>query len=287
MKPLLRLLAVMILPVFLITARTLYGRPAAISFQVNSPLDEVDADLADGLCLTAAGTCTLRAAVMQSNMISNSDVEINLPAGEFKLTRLKIDPNGADVGDLNLTDPSGDINYITWIRGAGAASTIIDANQLDRAFTVDPLRYAYIEGVTIRNGLVDTNNGETGGGIFNSGRLILIDSTIRDSLATWGGGVSNFGTLALGGVTIQGNTAFEGGGLHNFRIFPEDTSAGILSIDNSTISGNYAGTGGGIASRSDLFLTNSTITGNTAGGEGGGIYNSGVANIYNATIVFN
>ena len=287
MKPAFRLLAVMLFPTLLFAASTIRARLAAVTFQVNSLLDEVDVDPGDGLCRTAVGTCTLRAAVMQSNVISGSDVEINLPAGEFRLTRLRIAPNGPDVGDLNLTDPSGDINFVTYIKGAGAAATIIDAGQLDRAFTIDPLRYAYIEGVTVRNGLVDTNNGETGGGILNLGRLILIESTVSDSVATWGGGVSNFGRLALGGVTIRDNTAFEGGGLHTVRIFPEDSSAGVLTVDSSTISGNHGGTGGGIGSRGDLFLTNSTVSSNTADGEGGGIYNAGLANIYNTTIVFN
>jgi len=38
----------------------------AATFTVDSTLDQTDDDIGDGLCHTTAGTCTLRAAVMQA-----------------------------------------------------------------------------------------------------------------------------------------------------------------------------------------------------------------------------
>jgi CSLREA domain-containing protein len=58
-----------------------WSRPAdAKLFVVNSTADAVDADLTDGVCLTAANTCTLRAAIQQANASAVAD-RINLPAG--------------------------------------------------------------------------------------------------------------------------------------------------------------------------------------------------------------
>jgi hypothetical protein len=49
---------------------------AAVSFTVNSTLDQPDADTSDGVCATAANTCTLRAAVMQANPITGNMITI-------------------------------------------------------------------------------------------------------------------------------------------------------------------------------------------------------------------
>ena len=39
-------------------------------FLVNSVLDQIDDDINDGVCHTAANTCPLRAAIMQANRIT-------------------------------------------------------------------------------------------------------------------------------------------------------------------------------------------------------------------------
>src|SRR5689334_22606987 len=56
------------------------------TYQVNSTLDQVDADPGDGLCASAAGPCTLRAAVMESNLGTGLNT-ILVPAGTYTLTR--------------------------------------------------------------------------------------------------------------------------------------------------------------------------------------------------------
>src|SRR5262245_47272636 len=78
---------------------------AAVVFSVDSILDEVDDDTADGVCHTAAGTCTLRAAVMQANTITGIGATIVLPAGVYTLTRPASGADLDDNGDLNLLAP--------------------------------------------------------------------------------------------------------------------------------------------------------------------------------------
>src|SRR3954469_8694828 len=54
--------------------------PPPVSFTVNSTLDEVDANPGNGICASAAGRCTLRAAIMETNLQSGRHT-INVPAG--------------------------------------------------------------------------------------------------------------------------------------------------------------------------------------------------------------
>jgi CSLREA domain-containing protein len=58
-------------------------------FHVDSTADLVDEMPGDGICRAADGSCTLRAAVMESNAAPNpkeKSTTIHLPAGEYELT---------------------------------------------------------------------------------------------------------------------------------------------------------------------------------------------------------
>lgn len=64
-------------------------RPAfAATFVVDSTGDESDDNLLDGICHTAAGTCTLRAAIEQANALAGADtITFNIPgAGVHTIT---------------------------------------------------------------------------------------------------------------------------------------------------------------------------------------------------------
>ena len=251
----------------------------AVTFEVNSTLDEPDSNVNDGQCIsTPSGKCTLRAAVMQANVV-NVDTTIRVPSGIYTLTIPPVSLNGPETGDLNLTTPTIGTPVITII-GAGASNTIIDANQLlDRAFYIHSGRTASISGVTIRNGYCL----QDGGGIINLGTLTITNSTISGNVAgSNGGGINKYvGSLIVTNSTISGNVAGAGGGgISNVN--------GGTTVTNSTISGNQtAGNGGGISNYSTLTVTNSTISMNNANTDGGGIYNHGTSNVYNSTITGN
>ena len=247
---------------------------AVQTFTVNSTLDGIDDDTSDGVCHTAANTCTLRAAIMQANRSSGAGVTIMLPAGTFTLTRPAANSDGEDNGDLNLTAPvSGD--PVIAIIGAGASRTIIDANQIDRVFHVEQFRTATISAVTLRNGYSDM-----GGGIVNVGTLTLDHVIVTSNYATEGGGISNQGYLTVQDSSVVFNIAgITAGGIVN------STS---MDLSASTIAFNTAIYGGGLYNVGDVALTDSTIASNQATENGGGIYDSGTsANIYNSTIAYN
>jgi CSLREA domain-containing protein len=286
--------------------------PTAATFNVNSVLDEVDDNPGDGICHTAADTCTLRAAVMQANRSGGLGATILLPSGIYTLAILASGANGEENGDLNLTAPLSANPAITIITGAGAGSTFIEAPQLDRVFHVHPGRVAAISHVTIRNGYVakaNTSGGgiynegsltvssvtisankaaNYGGGIYNNetGNLTVINSAIRQNYADWaGGGIYNSGFLYVLNSTLSENTARAfGGGISN---------AGRTTVSKSTIHGNGSFNGGGISTGSgatNLYVINTTISQNYANNNGGGIYASFLsilAAVYNTTIIDN
>lgn len=268
-------------------------------FNVDTIIDLVDDNINDGLCRSSAGTCSLRAAIMQSNHLSSPGfVTIRLPAGTYGITRA-IPPGGVNdeqVGDFNLSSPVGPNQ--TQILGAGPTLSIVDGNQIDSIFKVDPAREVVLDGLTIRNGVsifaggainvegslsisncvLEDNRARTSGGAINMGissgsSLSISRSTLRANVADNGGGIAVFNNVSIRDSTLYGNTATSnGGGLYN---------NGQLVVSNSTISGNAANTnGGGIYSRINAFIYSTSVVNNDAdhdrdenGGIGGGVYN--------------
>ena len=251
----------------------------ATTFLVNSTLDEPDANVGDGSCIsTPSGKCTLRAAVMQANVV-NVDTTIVMPAGIYTLTIPPIGIDGDATGDLNLSTPGSGSPAISLV-GAGADSTIIDGKLNDRVIAVSQGRQVSISGLTMRHGNLLPNG--AGGGILNGGVLTLTQVTMTANQARTGGAIFNSsGKLALIRTTIDGNQAVYGGGLYN--------DDGALSVLQSTFSGNGAGYGAGILNygTQTAMVIQSTIRSNTAITDGGGIYNSGYLSLINSTISSN
>lgn len=278
---------------------------ADILFAVDTVADLIDDDTDDGVCHTSANTCSLRAAIMQANHLLAAEISnIRLPAGTYTLTRPVNGSDGEDNGDVNLTVPNTAGQYIA-IYGAGAESTIIDGNHLDRVFSIDAGRVAAISDVTIRNGLPpvaaggailnrgsllvadcvieDNASAADGGGIYNENLLNIFDSTIgSNSAQVNGGGIYSSGTLLIGNSTIRANHAHHfsegGGGMY---------VSGPTTLRGSSLYLNTANNGAGILNVGQLTVVNSTVSYNRADTNGGGIYNFGGAFVYNATVVGN
>ena len=258
-----------------VSAGLAFQSPAeARQFTVNSINDAVDAHPGDGICATATGECTLRAAIQETNALPGGD-QIFVPGAVYTITIPGAGEDCGASGDLDITD------NLT-ITGAGAQGTVVDAGGLDRVFQVLPPQSqcggtgvsspnVTISGLTIRNGNVADN----GGGIYNSipgaqgGLLTLVDVIVTGNSATFGGGIFNGwgASVSMQGVTISNNAAAYGAGLYT-------RDAGKVTVANSTISRNRAtGGGGGIDTffSASLLLTNVTVADNRAGLVGGGI----------------
>ncbi|AFY68438.1 conserved repeat domain protein [Thalassoporum mexicanum PCC 7367] len=163
------------------------------------------------------------------------------------------------------------------IDGEDNAITVSGGN-VSRIFNINGGVTAVLDSLDIANG-----TGFFGGAITNSGDLTVVNSIVRDSVATGGGGgggIQNLnGTLTVDSSLITNNIgANQSGGINNEN--------GIVNVINSTISGNTAngfGAGGGIGNlgfgpAATLNLSNSTIADNVSNGANAAGVSPGVSN---------
>ena len=171
-------------------------------------------------------------------------------------------------GVITLTSTLPAIDNDITIDNTGRAITI-SGNSAVRVMVINATEMLNLKSITIANG-----NASSGGGISNTGTLIVTDSTFSSNHANLnGGGIWNNGTLTVTSSTFSDNTAFYGGGIYNAPL-------GTSTMTNNTFSGNSAGHGGGIANApvAKLTLTNNTFSSNSAG------YGAGIEN-FNGTLV--
>jgi hypothetical protein len=247
------------------------------------------------------GLTSLREAINAVNAGQVADNTIVLPAGTYKITIPGAGETANATGDFN-------INHAVTIQGAGAGSTIIDGNGLDRVFSFElaatPASYtATINGVTIQGGSL---SGARGAGIqvndsnANPITLNINNSTIQNNTNNTngnsdgdGGGInSENGSITLTNCTVANNSAGDDGGGVN------EKGAGTLTVINCTIQNNLAfssgndSDGGGIDNEGggNIVVMNCLVTGNRANGDGGGIdshKHPGDVSIINSTVSFN
>lgn len=201
-------------------------------FVVNTTTDSVGND-----CITST-TCSLREAVIAANLDQTTFDVILVPAGTYTLTLASTGTDHPTDGDLDI---KGDVMII----GAGADSTIIEADSSlnDRVIEINGSCVpsgsidVTIRGVTIQDG----NTTSEGGGIWTRAADLILDQVqVQDNVAgTYGGGVK--------------------------------INTGSIEINRSAIVDNEAARGGGLASNADFTIVNSTIADNEATIRGGGI----------------
>ncbi len=235
------------------------------------------------------GFISLREAILAVNAGAGGDT-ISLGAGTYTFTAAADYEDLAVSGDLDITK---DVTII----GAGAATTIIDAADIDRVFDVHN-GTVMIQDLTMLDGDAGAENGGgirifngattdlvsvdiisnmavSGGGIHSAGSLTLTDVTVDDNDATWGGGISiDDGSVTLDRVTISNNTSSNnGGGFYNFGV--------AASLANVTISGNSSSSnsGGGLWTNQAITATNVTIAHNSSNAGGAGIHAQGGGNV--------
>lgn len=156
--------------------------PADNTLTVNDPGDEPDANPGDGVCATAGGVCTFRAAIMEANELTAcSPLTI-----DFSIS-----------GNIELTTSLPEINHPNLIiDGPGADQLTVERSTADgtpdfRIFTIPGGKTVEISGLTITNGKMPADAG--------------------------GAGIRNYGTLSLDNMIITGNHADQsgGGGIYN------------------------------------------------------------------------
>jgi predicted outer membrane repeat protein len=236
------------------------------TIDVNDFSDAVDANL-DEHCATAAGTCTLRAAVQTLGRLPGPVREVRLPAGHYVLTL----PLPTTTGGTNRGGAL-DTTFVTRIVGlAGSALTTIEQTVADRVITKLGGDDLEIIGVTITGGRQPSSYYPGGGGILaDRAALRLTDVVVTDNQCVGDGGAIKGTDVTLTNVRVTGNRALQapdgrrdggfGGGIMATR---------RLQASQLVVSGNRAAVGGGVyyrgASR-DFRIERSLISGNVAEG---------------------
>lgn len=213
----------------------------AATFTVNTT-----ADTSVGGGCTTDPACSLRDALAAAASSADPENTVAIPAGNYSVENGELQPSGS--GSL-------------LIRGAGARSTVIDAQGTSRVFNVGGEKVT-IEGVTI-----------TGGSATEIG---------TEALTGDGGGILSYDAdqLILNAVNVSGNVATQNGG--GISAPPESGSKTEITITNSTIANNKVtgglieGLGGGIYVLGKFSMTNTTVTGNSVDSAGLVVQGGGV-----------
>lgn len=274
---------------------------------VDTTADEQDTNPGDGVCVTASGKCSLRAAIQEANalqskpssaavpiVITLTDVDANPATVEiFTLNSLatnEADDDVASKGDLDVTgidvdaDGKTDISIVgRGITAAGEGLSVIQAapsiiNSTHRVFDFHGDNNVELKGVTIRHGFVANGNG---GGIRNLKSWL----TIKDSEIISNGVNNQSGVVGVG----------SGGGIYNgkegtvtlinsaigkriessnttYANFAGDVNNNAVAENNNTL--GYMGGGGVWNAGTFLVEQGSRIEYNTARPNGGGVENA-------------
>lgn len=235
-------------------------------FTVNTTADDVDDNYGDGICHTAAGKCSLRAAMGEST--GRSGKVIRLPAGTYPLTKRL----GVDFGYAPLQFAIfGAGATATQITGGGSDDRLFSMNgyDYDWDFALYPIHLALV-GMTLRNGVAYDTEYRSGGGAVYAGDadVLLVDDIVRDNHSVgscggaitaggfWGTGVARLERVAVIDNIAESSAKSFGGGI-----------CGRAYLRNSTLSHNQADTGGGMSGSGEII--NSTVAGNVASTGGG------------------
>ena len=153
----------------------------------------------------------------ESSRVGISNTKFNLNTAAVSGGALFLNRGFLEMEDSNIYKSNSTIG------GGGALYLIGSSNSQDGIFT-------------IRNSAIFNNNAKTAGGIYNSGKLNLINSTLSGNKANAGdsGGLANTGTALLRNVTVTLNTATgAAGGL--------DSINGDINLGNTIVAGNSNG----------------------------------------------
>lgn len=219
------------------------------------------------------GATSLRAAI--------ASVNSSTLTGPFTITC-------TTAGPISLTAELPSIAKSCTIIGVNSTRTIIERSSTAptqfRIFQLADNSNVVMRWLTIRKGSV----GDSGGGIFNNGPLLIDQCLITANQSTAGSGGGGIFTNSLGSLTVINSTvssnsaSFAGGGI-------AQTYGGSMHIINSTIATNYAPQGAilnqGFGAIATAYISNCAVLNNISDGNTGGILSTAYNNPTSLTVV--
>ncbi len=216
------------------------------------------------------------AAVVVADMTGNGIVASNVfgvravantnDSGAGSLRRAIFDASPGDIldlrrlsGTISLTSGELTVSKDLSIYGSDTNHLVISGNDSSRVINVTTGTVSLVN-LTITGG----NAAGNGGGIINTGTLLLKRVTISGNTGTNGGGIYNDGALTMKNCTVSNNDASgEAGGIHN-------DAGGTLTLNNCTVARNISlGTTGGLYNAGSLNIRNTLAAENDPADFGG------------------
>lgn len=192
--------------------RCAVGSALAVAVGCASPLevDRTDDEPSASACVAGVpADCSLRGAILNANR-TPGPATIELPAGLYRIDVVGANEDGAESGDLDITD---DLTITGIADPSGAPPAISPIDSYDRVFDVDPGRShptVALAGLAIQGGLFipmapdDPAEFPYGAAIANFGaNLSVVDTRITPGLAAGGAGIYNEATLTLTDSVIE------------------------------------------------------------------------------------
>ena len=233
------LVGLVVAPLAVVVVMSSPAAAATSSFTVTSSADNFP-----GVAAHCPGpSCTLRDAFAAGDAAdtAGNDVEIDIPASLSPIM-------------LNTASLSGGSTHAWTLKGTGGTLTVTQTSATQRVIDDSTTGLFTIQNLTITGGHVSS----AGGGIFASGPMTVLNSTISGNTTTGsaGGGIQANGAVTVMSSTISGNTATSDNG--------GAIAATSITVENSTISGNTATIGGGLSTNGAMTLVYTTVVDNTA-----------------------
>ncbi len=236
----------------------------AAIFTVDTLADGVDANLADNVCQSATGDCTLRAAIQQAETAPGPfPHKIYLPLlGTYTLDICcDFEDDGAE-GDL-------DLNANLEIVGVSPANTVIQQTVSDRVFHCEPssgFRSVALRNLSVTGGIFfNTSPPQHGGGLLFQNCHYTLDNVVVDGNLNSSGG---FGCNIRSGnsdAVIWRSTITGGDGVClGSALHLNNAATRTAVISQSLIVGNE-GLGAAVyfvGPASDISINNSTLSDN-------------------------
>ncbi len=220
---------------------------SAADFIVNSTSDVADSNPGNGVCdpIDAIGnTCTLRAAIMETNALNGAD-NILLASGTYFLSNTGIDEDGAETGDLDIT---GEVSILN----ATNNPPIINGGFSDRVFDVLANASLSLTNVVVTGGQANDPSTTRGGAFQVAGdaELILDRVSVTNNVANIGGAIYSDGAVTITDSDFLENVITDDNVLTEFA-----DGAAILTRGTLTVSGSTFRRNGKIPGGEGLFLT--------------------------------
>ena len=165
-------------------------------------------------------------------------------------------------GNMQGTTPSS-ISQGGAIRNTGGHVSVTNAALADNTATYGGAIWnsgeLHLADATLTS---NSTNRHHGGAIYNSatGEVTITASTIADNISSGqGGGIWNSGKLSVADSSLLSNSAqtFDGGAIYN-------SATGAVTITTSTLADNSGSSGGGISNSGQLSVADSSLLSNSA-----------------------